>query len=71
MTVEELQTKRDALISEIAKANESLSSPSGSVTKRSVSELQKALAILDAEIARTSASAGTSTIGRFYTEEGL
>jgi len=70
MTVEELQAKRDALLAEIAKANQKIESGAGSITKRSMDELQKALAIIDSEIQKASAGS-SSTIGRFYTGEGL
>jgi len=70
MTLSELQTKRDALIAEIAKANQKIESGAGAITKRSIDELQKALAIIDNEI-RSASATSTSTIGRFYTGEGL
>jgi len=70
MTLSELQTKRDALIAEIAKANQKIESGAGAITKRSMDELQKALAIIDNEI-RSASATSTSTIGRFYTGEGL
>jgi len=70
MTVADLQIKRDALISEIAKANQRLESGAGAITKRSIDELQKSLAIIDNEIQRASFGA-RSAIGRLYSNEGL
>lgn len=68
MTVEQLQTKRDALISSIAGAFESLRSGDKSVTYQSIDQMQKALAVLDAEIASAS---GTSPVRvmRFYSRQ--
>lgn len=71
MTLSELQTKRDSLLAEIAKANAKLESDAGSVTKRTIDELQKSLAIIDGEIAKLSATSSAAVIGRIYTGEGL
>ncbi len=70
MTLAELQTKRDALIAEIAKANQKIESGAGAITKRTMDELQKALAIIDNEIQKATTSS-TAPIGRFYAREGL
>lgn len=65
MTEEQLQTKRDALISSIAGAFESLRSGDKSVTYQSVDQMQKALAVIDAEIAAVSGTAPVRVM-RFY-----
>jgi len=70
MTLQELQTKRDSLVSEIAKATASVSSGNASITKRSITELQTALAIIDGEI-ETAQGGAASTIGYLYGREGL
>jgi hypothetical protein len=70
MTAEELQIKRDALLAQIANANQRLQSGDQSIEKRDMNQLQKALAIIDAELAKLAATS-TSPIGRFYTGEGL
>jgi hypothetical protein len=61
MTAEELQTKRDALISKIAAATRSLQTGDTSITYQSIEAMQLALATLDSEIASASGSAITRT----------
>lgn len=58
MTTEELQTKRDALVGRIADAVKSITTGDKSVTYSDIAGMEKALSILDGEIA---ASSGTRT----------
>lgn len=70
MTTAELQAQRDALILRIAKANKRLAAGDTSVEYQDVSQMQRALAVLDAEIVRVS---GTSrgAFGTVVAKEGL
>ena len=54
LTVEQLQAKRDALVSRIADGTKSQSIGDKSITYSDITELQKSLAILDSEIAAAS-----------------
>ena len=58
MTASELQIKRDKLVAKIADAVASVASGDKQVSFASIEQMQKALAILDGEIAK--ASGGTS-----------
>lgn len=58
MTLTELQVKRDALVSKIANSVRRLQSGEDSIENESVDQMEKALALLDREIAR---SGGSST----------
>lgn len=56
MTTEELQAKRDALVARIADAVKSTTYGDRSVTFADIPAMEKALAILDGEIAATSST---------------
>lgn len=58
MTTEELQTKRDTLVGRIADSVKSITTGDKSVTYADIEGMEKALSILDGEIA---ASSGTRT----------
>jgi hypothetical protein len=58
MTTAELQTKRDALVGRIADAVKSITTGDKSVTYADIAGMEKALAILDGELA---SSTGTRT----------
>lgn len=58
MTLAELQTKRDALVGRIADAVKSITTGDKSVTYADIAGMEKALSILDGEIA---SSSGTRT----------
>lgn len=68
MTEEQLQTKRDALVSSIAGAFESLRSGDKSVTYQSIDQMRRALSIIDAEIAAVSGTAPVRVM-RFYSRQ--
>jgi len=70
MTTAELAVLHANLISEIAKANQQLVKGDRSVTKRSIGDLQKALATIDAETERV-ATTRTPTFGVVYAKDGL
>src|SRR6185503_15281737 len=78
MTIEELQAKRESILSAIAKENSRLESGSNALTKRSVQEMQQALAVIDNEIAKlqvvdqaSSTGAVPGLIGGLYSRDGL
>lgn len=71
MTSEQLQAKREALIAEIASATQSVQSGDRSVTKRSVADLERALALINSELERASSSDSSPVIGYIYSREGL
>ncbi len=62
----ELNAKRDALLSSIARSTRQVASGDKSVTFQSIDEMQKALSVLDAEIAKVTGTA-PARITRFYT----
>lgn len=65
LTLEELQAKRSALLAEIGEAEQSVTHGNKSVTMRSVAELERALNILDRQIAESeTGSAGRKRVRR-------
>lgn len=69
MTLAELQTKRDALLSSIANAHKQLQKGDKSITFQDVDQMNKALAILDREIAAAGGSTARTYRGRFIAVE--
>jgi hypothetical protein len=70
MTIEELQAARTAILMQMSQPQD-VRGPGGmGATNRSIEDLQRALSSIDAEIASQQGSTVTS-IGRFYTNEGL
>jgi hypothetical protein len=67
LTAEQLQTKRDALISQIAQATESLRKGDKAITYQSIEQMRLALSVLDGEISRVTGAA-VGRITRFYTK---
>jgi hypothetical protein len=68
MTLIELQTKRDALLTAMTQAILSLQKGDKSITYQTISEMKKALVIIDGEIVSVG---GTSRVsrGRFLTPD--
>lgn len=66
LTQSQLETKRDALISQMATATERLQSGDKSVSFQSIQQMERALAVLDGELARVTGTA-PSRIVRIYT----
>ena len=73
MTVEVLMTKRDALISKIADSTRRLQNGDQSIEFQPIADMQRALSVIDTEIANLSqpVTSRPSRIGRFVTGEGL
>lgn len=70
MTLEELETKRDALLSSIASATKRLQNGDQTIEYQDVQQMERALRTLDAEIAKKSGTAAGS-FGVVYGREGL
>lgn len=70
MTLAELTTKRDSLIGRIADATKRLQSGDQSIEYQTVQDMERALRLLDTEIARAS-GAVTSAFGTVVGREGL
>lgn len=66
MTLEELQTRRDTLLTSIANAHKQLTKGDKSVTFQDISAMEKALAIIDSEIDKASGTTVAKTV-RLYT----
>jgi hypothetical protein len=62
MTLSDLQTKRDALVSAMASGTLELTSGDKTIRYQSADQMQRALAVLDKEIAVASGSAVTRTV---------
>lgn len=56
LTTEQLQAKRDALVNRIADGVKAQAIGDKSITFADIDQMQKALAVLDSEIANTSSS---------------
>ncbi len=70
MTTEQLQARRDELILKIAKATRRLQAGDTSIEYQGVADMQRSLAVIDAEIARVS-GASRGAFGTVVPREGL